>query len=204
MILRQLVPVCFEISEKTQTNPHQHNPLTFLGPGPPPHHRATLHMETAYRNAHKLRLLCEIIIQYCRTNPANASSSQSSETFELMTFSLLPVLTMKLCAVDFTFLSDFFKSEIPLLCTSAAAKKQILRRSFGVVAGKRASVALKVKVVQVRECIRVIFLVIFYMTKFFHVEPLVIFDLFPISSPCVYLTPYLNFGIPCHHFILVL
>lgn len=154
MILRQLVPVCFEISESTQTSPHQHNPLPFLGPGPPSHHRATLHMETAYRNAHKLRLLCEIIIQYCRTNPASANSSQSSETFEMMTFSLLPVLTMKLCAVDFTFLSDFFKSEIPLLCTSAAAKKQILRKSFGVVAGKRASVALKVKVVQVRACIR--------------------------------------------------
>jgi hypothetical protein len=156
--LRQLVPVYLAISEGCNSShvlsgsilPYADSSL---------HQKASVTMEMAYRNAHQLKVLCEIIIRYCRSNPADANSSNSFDTFELMAFSLLPVLTMKICILDFTFLVDFYRSEIPYLCFSPPAKKQILRKTFSLVAGKKASVALKVKIIQVSR--------FFYLDTFF-------------------------------------
>lgn len=160
--LRQLVPVYLAISEGCNSShvlsgsilPYADSSL---------HQKASLTMEMAYRNAHQLKVLCEIIIRYCRSNPADATSTHSFDTFELMSFSLLPVLTMKICILDFTFLVDFYRSEIPYLCYSPPAKKQILRKTFSLVAGKKASVALKVKVIQV---LRLLSLYFFLMLVF--------------------------------------
>ena len=74
----------------------------------------------------------------------------TAEMFQKMVFSLLPVLTMKTSIIDFTFLSDFLKFEVPMLSCSPSAKKEILRKTFDLVAGKKASIAFKVKIIQVR------------------------------------------------------
>jgi hypothetical protein len=146
--LRQLVPVYLAISEGCNSS-HVLRGSTLPYADSSLHQKAAVTMEMAYRNAHQLKVLCEIIIRYCRSNPADANSSNSFDTFELMAFSLLPVLTMRICILDFTFLVDFYRSEIPYLCFSPPAKKQILRKTFSLVAGKKASVALKVKIIQV-------------------------------------------------------
>ena len=86
----------------------------------------------------------------------------TTDMFQKMIFSLLPVLTMKISIIDFTFLSDFFKFEFPLLSCSPTAKKEILRKTFDLVAGKKASVPLKVKVIQVYQFI-FIFILLFFI-----------------------------------------
>ena len=146
--LHHMLPVCLANSEASN-NKHILATSLLNHSGYQVHQRASVTMEIAYRNAHQLKLLCEVIIQYCRTNPADANTPHSSEMFEQLSFSLLPVLTMKLSIVDFTFLLDFFRAEMPMLCASSSAKKQMLRKTFSLVAGKRASVALKVKIIQV-------------------------------------------------------
>lgn len=155
--LRHMVAVCLA---KNEGSNRKHILLTSLlsFSSHSLHQRATVTMENNYRDAHQLKLLCDIIIQYCRLyNPDAVSSISivSSQNFELMSFSLLPVLTMKQCIIDFTFLLDFFKLEIPILCSSSSAKRQILWKLLNMVAGKLgggggvASVALKVKLLQV-------------------------------------------------------
>ena len=169
--LQHMIPICLQNTEINCYNKiSQSTTLPYSGYSL--HQKAVVAMEITYRNAHQLKLLCEIIIEYCRSNPADANNSSTphnnthstthtntsnthsshnthNEMFEQMIFSLLPVLTMKTCIVDFTFLFDFLKFEVPVLCASASAKKQLLKKTFYLVAGKRASVALKVKVIQV-------------------------------------------------------
>ena len=147
-VLRHLVPLCLTMSESSVSVPPS-SPATLVFLDYALHLKGIVTMETSYRHAHQLQLLCEIIIQYCRLHKADSQSLFGYDTFELMAFSLLPVLTMRLCILDFTFLLDFFKNEVPSLCTSPASKKKILRKTFNLVAGKRASAALKVKVIQV-------------------------------------------------------
>lgn len=147
-VLRHLVPLCLTMSESSVAVPPP-SPATLVFLDYALHLKGIVTMEASYRHAHQLQLLCEIIIQYCRLHKADSQSLFGYDTFELMAFSLLPVLTMRLCILDFTFLLDFFKNEVPSLCTSPASKKKILRKTFNLVAGKRASAALKVKVIQV-------------------------------------------------------
>ena len=148
-VLRHLVPLCLTISEGSVAV-HPPSPTTLVFLDYAQHLKGIVTMEAAYRHAHQLQLLCEIIIQYCKMHRSDSTSHLFGyDTFELMAFSLLPVLTMRLCILDFTFLLDFFKRDVPSLCTSPASKKKILRKTFSLVAGKRASAALKVKVIQV-------------------------------------------------------
>ena len=185
--LQSMIPICL-LNCENSNNKHilQTNLLPFSNYSV--HQKAIVTMEIAYRNANQLKLLCEIIIQYCRSYPADSNTNlfekendnkvninesikkynitntkikdgntnsninniHTIELFEKMFFSLLPVLAMKTCIIDFTFLSDFLKFEIPILCSSPSAKKEILRKAFDLIAGKKASMALKVKIIQVR------------------------------------------------------
>ena len=225
MNLQLMISTCLINFEKSNTKRIlETNLLPFSGYSI--HQRAVVTMEIAHRNANQLKLLCEIIIQYCRSFPSdthtkfcdkninNSNLNQNDNTrdvdgkstnknfnteiniktckesntthnnsndnnsniksnidndddndnndenvkenvhtaemFQKMVFSLLPVLTMKTSIIDFTFLSDFLKFEIPMLTCSPSAKKEILRKTFDLVAGKKASIAFKVKIIQVR------------------------------------------------------
>ena len=227
MNLQLMISTCLTNFEKSNTKRIlETNLLPFSGYSI--HQRAIVTMEIAHRNANQLKLLCEIIIQYCRSFPSdthtnfcdknmnnsnlnqnentrnvdgtstnknknvnteiNIKTSKESNTthnnsndnnsniksnidndddndnndenvkenvhtaemFQKMVFSLLPVLTMKTSIIDFTFLSDFLKFEVPMLSCSPSAKKEILRKTFDLVAGKKASIAFKVKIIQVR------------------------------------------------------
>lgn len=151
--LTQLVPQCQASNESTTS---KHILLTSLlsFSSYSLHQRATIAMENAYRNAHQLSLLSEILIGYCRLHPYPTDADSllqpgRSQLFEDTFFSLAPVLTMKSCILDFTFLLDFYRSEVPFLCSSSHARKRIIRKTFNLVASKREKVALKVKLVQV-------------------------------------------------------
>ena len=175
-VLRHLVPLCLTMSESSVAVPPP-SPATLVFLDYALHLKGIVTMEASYRHAHQLQLLCEIIIQYCRLHKADSQSLFGYDTFELMAFSLLPVLTMRLCILDFTFLLDFFKNEVPSLCTSPASKKKILRKTFNLVAGKRASAALKVKVIQVWHVLSLFFFCLHLLAKIilYHIEFCVIY-----------------------------
>jgi hypothetical protein len=136
-ILKRMVTVCLSQNDGCNRKHILHTSLLLYSPYSL-HQRATLTMENNYRASHQLNLLCDITIRYCRLyNPDEISSilKISPQNFELMSFSLLPVLIMKHSILDFTFLLNFFKSEIPVLCSTSTAKRQILWRVLKMVAG---------------------------------------------------------------------
>jgi hypothetical protein len=154
--LKRMVPICLSMNDCCNRKHILHTSLLFYSTYTL-HQRATLTMENNYRTSHQLKLLCDIIIRYCRLyNPVGVNSTSiSAQNFEVMLFSLLPVLIMKHSIIDFTFLLDFFKSEMPILCSTASAKRLILWQILKMVAGKQGAegggtlVALKVKLIQV-------------------------------------------------------
>lgn len=100
------------------------------------HHTVFGEIEVQCQRHEFLRLLCEIFLMFCRSCPSDTS----------VLFDLIMVLQSP-TSVDYTFLVDFFKHELPKIFTSQR-KQQLIREFLGLYSNQSVSAEQKVITLQ--------------------------------------------------------
>ena len=95
-------------------------------------------IEDQFQTHYDLKMICEILLQYCKTN--------LTDLFTI--FDLIPILCTP-TTLDVSFIVHYFKIELPTLLTSIE-KKKILKIFLSFIEQTNISVEVQVKSLQVR------------------------------------------------------